>query len=34
LSIAYLDDVLNAVLTARHIHIEERAGNRVSAEYD
>jgi hypothetical protein len=34
LSIAYLDDALNAVLTARHIHTEERAGNRVSAEYD
>src|SRR5262245_65366939 len=34
LSIAYLDNALNAVRPARDVHTEERAWNRARAEYD
>src|SRR5262249_45105135 len=34
LSLAYLDNALNAVRPARDIHTEERAWNRARAKYD
>src|SRR5262249_8276674 len=34
LSVAYLDDALNAVRTARHVHTKERAWNHVREKYD